>query len=230
VDAKLSPSSVPGLQLQHQWPVDGAVYAQVGARVRAPRPAWRRACRCRAVPARLHAWVQAAGRPAPPAHDARRAQPLYAPGVKFADHTYRNLVIIATEFNSVFAFDAGAACVRGLLLCTAAPLHMAPHGCTFAHAARSPRRHARAAVEQVADHRARGHGRRHPRGAQPARRPLHGHRAVLRRGASPPRDAPPPRPLLACLNSQLSAAAVPASWRCTHLWPLSRRPANRQAL
>jgi len=118
----------------------------------------------------------------------------------------------------------------GLLLFTAAPLHLPRHGCTFAHAARSPRRHARAAVEQVADHRAGGHGRRHPRGAQPARRPLHGHRAVLRRGASPPRDASPPRPLLTCLNSQLSAAAVPASWHCTHLWPLSRRPANRQAL
>ena len=37
------------------------------------------------------------------------AQPLYAPGVKFSLHTYRNLVIIATEFNTVFAFDAGAA-------------------------------------------------------------------------------------------------------------------------
>lgn len=29
VDARLSPNSVPGLQLQRQWPVDGAVYAQV---------------------------------------------------------------------------------------------------------------------------------------------------------------------------------------------------------
>ena len=29
VDAKLTPSTVPSLQLQFQWPVDGAVYAQV---------------------------------------------------------------------------------------------------------------------------------------------------------------------------------------------------------
>jgi hypothetical protein len=144
----------------------------------------------RVLPGRPPAWVQAAGRPAPPAHGARRAQPLYAPGVKFADHTYRNLVIIATEFNSVFAFDAGAPCVHGLLLCTAAPLHVARHGCTLAHAARSPRRHARAGVEQVADHWAGGHGRRHPRGAQPPRRPLHGHRAILWRAGLP---APTPQ-------------------------------------
>ena len=44
------------------------------------------------------------------------AQPLYAPDVKISDHTYRNLVIIATEFNSVYAFDAGAAPHRPLNL------------------------------------------------------------------------------------------------------------------
>lgn len=61
-------------------------------------------------------------------------QPLYAPGVKFSDHTYRNLVIIATEFNSVYAFDAGAAQhhVLGLSDTCAALVHlptMHSHGC-----------------------------------------------------------------------------------------------------
>eukprot|EP00884_Botryococcus_braunii_P022459 jgi/Botrbrau1/8898/Bobra.0148s0015.1 len=34
------------------------------------------------------------------------AQPLYAPGVRMLDGTIKKLVVIATEFNSVYAFDA----------------------------------------------------------------------------------------------------------------------------
>jgi hypothetical protein len=34
-------------------------------------------------------------------------QPLYAPHVRVSKGTYKNLVIVATEFNSVYAFDAG---------------------------------------------------------------------------------------------------------------------------
>lgn len=44
-------------------------------------------------------------------------QPLYAPGVKFVDGLdvkYHDLVIVATEFNSVFAFDAGTAALCNL--------------------------------------------------------------------------------------------------------------------
>ena len=35
-------------------------------------------------------------------------QPLYAPHVRVAKGMYKNIVIIATEFNSVYGFDAGA--------------------------------------------------------------------------------------------------------------------------
>ena len=35
-------------------------------------------------------------------------QPLYAPHVRVAKGVYKNIIIIATEFNSVYGFDAGA--------------------------------------------------------------------------------------------------------------------------
>ncbi len=34
-------------------------------------------------------------------------QPLYAPGITFSDGSKKTYVIIATQFNSVYAFDAG---------------------------------------------------------------------------------------------------------------------------
>ena len=34
-------------------------------------------------------------------------QPLYAPHVKVAKGVYKDIIIIATEFNSVYGFDAG---------------------------------------------------------------------------------------------------------------------------
>ncbi len=34
-------------------------------------------------------------------------QPLYAPHVRVAKGVYKNIMIIATEFNSVYGFDAG---------------------------------------------------------------------------------------------------------------------------
>jgi hypothetical protein len=35
-------------------------------------------------------------------------QPLYAPHVKVSKGVYKDIIIIATEFNSVYGFDAGA--------------------------------------------------------------------------------------------------------------------------
>ena len=35
------------------------------------------------------------------------AQPLYAPNVKVAKGMYKDIIVIATEFNSVYGFDAG---------------------------------------------------------------------------------------------------------------------------
>lgn len=40
--------------------------------------------------------------------DLLLVQPLYAPHVRVAKGMYKNIVIIATEFNSVYGFDAGA--------------------------------------------------------------------------------------------------------------------------
>ena len=34
-------------------------------------------------------------------------QPLYAPHIRVAKGVYKNIMIIATEFNSVYGFDAG---------------------------------------------------------------------------------------------------------------------------
>ena len=34
-------------------------------------------------------------------------QPLYAPHVKVSKGVYKDIIIIATEFNSVYGFDAG---------------------------------------------------------------------------------------------------------------------------
>jgi len=35
-------------------------------------------------------------------------QPLYAPHTRVAKGVYKNIIIVATEFNSVYGFDAGA--------------------------------------------------------------------------------------------------------------------------
>ena len=42
-------------------------------------------------------------------------QPLYAPHVKVAKGVYKDIIIIATEFNSVYGFDAGEPACPDLL-------------------------------------------------------------------------------------------------------------------
>ena len=42
-------------------------------------------------------------------------QPLYAPHVKVSKGVYKDIIIIATEFNSVYGFDAGEPACPDLL-------------------------------------------------------------------------------------------------------------------
>lgn len=98
-------------------------------------------------------------------------QPLYAPGVKSVDGLdvkYRDLVIVATESNSVFAFDAGKAalCTLPKILIkfalaqpAASAMHLftAYHNATAFTAALLFHRYWGANLENSIDDRPRGH-------------------------------------------------------------------------
>ena len=59
-------------------------------------------------------------------------QPLYAPHVKVSKGVYKDIIIIATEFNSVYGFDAGnPACPPACRISMALPVceHLALSTC-----------------------------------------------------------------------------------------------------